>query len=109
MIVVMKRGVILEKGTHEELIARRGDYYGLVKTQNVKQDIKDKTSANDTDDADSIEDILEGANVSSNKMIYSIWDDDKEASQLLLSRTKTAKSISSVIASNIEEYEEMKY
>ncbi|KAK9313990.1 hypothetical protein V1524DRAFT_409209 [Lipomyces starkeyi] len=113
MIVVMKRGVILEKGTHEELIARRGDYYELVKAQ----DIKDKTPANDTDEADSIEDILDekaileahGRKCQLEEDDCSIWDDDKEASRLLLSRTKTAKSISSVVASNIEEYEEMKY
>ncbi|KAK9328060.1 P-loop containing nucleoside triphosphate hydrolase protein [Lipomyces starkeyi] len=117
MIVVMKRGVILEKGTHEELIARRGDYYELVKAQNVEQDIKDKTPANDTDRADSIEDILDekaileahGRECQLEEEDCSIWDDDKEASRLLLSRTKTAKSISSVIASNIEEYEEIKY
>ena len=32
-IVVLKEGVITERGTHESLIAARGDYYHLVKNQ----------------------------------------------------------------------------
>ena len=33
LIVVMKSGHIVEIGTHEELVAKRGDYYTLVKNQ----------------------------------------------------------------------------
>lgn len=32
-IVVLDRGTIVEKGTHQELIALRGSYYGLVQSQ----------------------------------------------------------------------------
>lgn len=32
-IVVMKQGMVVEKGTHAELIALRGDYFSLVKNQ----------------------------------------------------------------------------
>lgn len=32
-IIVLHKGVITERGTHEELTAKRGDYYNLVKNQ----------------------------------------------------------------------------
>lgn len=32
-IVVLKEGVVVEQGTHEELLERRGEYYSLYKTQ----------------------------------------------------------------------------
>ncbi|KAK9246157.1 P-loop containing nucleoside triphosphate hydrolase protein [Lipomyces tetrasporus] len=35
-IVVMRRGEIMEQGTHDELIAKQGDYYGLVKAQTIE-------------------------------------------------------------------------
>ncbi|KAK9349188.1 P-loop containing nucleoside triphosphate hydrolase protein [Lipomyces starkeyi] len=35
-IVVMRRGEIMEQGTHDELIAKRGEYYELVKAQTIE-------------------------------------------------------------------------
>ncbi len=32
-IVVLNEGKIVELGTHEELIGKRGNYYGLIKNQ----------------------------------------------------------------------------
>jgi ATP-binding cassette subfamily B protein len=32
-IVVLEKGKIIEKGTHTELVAKRGNYYELVKNQ----------------------------------------------------------------------------
>ena len=32
-IVVLEKGKIIEKGTHKELVANRGNYYELVKNQ----------------------------------------------------------------------------
>jgi ATP-binding cassette subfamily B (MDR/TAP) protein 1 len=34
-IVVMSKGVIVEQGTHDELMSKRGEYYGLVQAQQI--------------------------------------------------------------------------
>ncbi|KAK9332421.1 P-loop containing nucleoside triphosphate hydrolase protein [Lipomyces starkeyi] len=38
MIVVMKRGEIIETGTHNELIAKKSDYYDLVQSQKIEKE-----------------------------------------------------------------------
>ncbi|KAK9342519.1 P-loop containing nucleoside triphosphate hydrolase protein [Lipomyces starkeyi] len=120
MIIVMKRGVILEKGNHDELIAMRGEYYGLVRAQDVEHELElhlENAELIEGAEVDSVEEMLdEKAAIGAYEREYqfeeeagSSSDGDKETSQLLLSRTKTAKSISSVIASNIVDPEEKKY
>uniref|UniRef100_A0A914CAD8 ABC-type xenobiotic transporter n=1 Tax=Acrobeloides nanus TaxID=290746 RepID=A0A914CAD8_9BILA len=37
-IAVIKNGVVIEKGTHEELIKRRGVYFALTEKQNMKKE-----------------------------------------------------------------------
>ncbi|KAK9321885.1 P-loop containing nucleoside triphosphate hydrolase protein [Lipomyces orientalis] len=120
MIVVMKRGVVLEQGTHEELIAMRGEYYALVRAQNVEHELEERLESAEVIEGfevDSVEEMLdEKAAMDAyererqfDQEAGASSDDDKETTQLLLSRTKTAKSISSVVASNIVEPEEKKY
>ncbi|KAG9289947.1 hypothetical protein G9A89_010253 [Geosiphon pyriformis] len=53
-IVVMSNGEILEIGRHDELIAKEGIYYGLVKAQELKTK-EDAEKANESDDEDLIE------------------------------------------------------
>ncbi|KAK9458300.1 P-loop containing nucleoside triphosphate hydrolase protein [Dipodascopsis uninucleata] len=128
-IVVMKHGVILEQGTHDELIAKKGDYYDLVKSQNVTAEISDTANYGVPEviegiEVDSVEEILDekaaveayerertfdddqAEGVSSG---LSSDDDEKETSRLILSKTKTARSISSVVASNFVEPEERRF
>ncbi|KAK9316063.1 P-loop containing nucleoside triphosphate hydrolase protein [Lipomyces starkeyi] len=38
MIVVMKRGEIIETGTHNELLAKKSDYYDLVQSQKIEKE-----------------------------------------------------------------------
>ncbi|KAK9454006.1 P-loop containing nucleoside triphosphate hydrolase protein [Dipodascopsis uninucleata] len=49
IIVVMRRGEIIEQGSHSELLALRGEYYSLVKAQEItknEEEIKSKLSSN---------------------------------------------------------------
>ncbi|KAK9331460.1 P-loop containing nucleoside triphosphate hydrolase protein [Lipomyces starkeyi] len=120
MIVVMKSGVVLEKGSHEELIAKRGEYYSLVMAQNVEQEVEERledAQVVEGVEADSVEEMLDekaALDAYERERQFeeeggSSSDDEKETTRLLLSRTKTARSISSVIASNIVDPEEKKY
>ncbi|KAH9524932.1 ATP-dependent translocase ABCB1 [Bulinus truncatus] len=45
VIVVLDKGSVAEKGTHDELMARKGHYYNLVSTQNIRPTVK-ATEAN---------------------------------------------------------------
>ncbi|CAG8757093.1 7511_t:CDS:2, partial [Acaulospora morrowiae] len=54
-IVVMSKGEILEVGRHEELISKRGVYFGLVQAQELKV----STKASTTKSIKSIEEIIE--------------------------------------------------
>ncbi|KAK9367914.1 P-loop containing nucleoside triphosphate hydrolase protein [Lipomyces kononenkoae] len=118
MIVVMKSGAIIENGTHAELIASRGHYYELVQTQNLEQHIIDETEIllDDTLEVDTVANSLDEKAVvldAQDSECWSkedgVWDSDKEASQMLLSRSNTAKSISSFLVSQLEEVRERKY
>src|SRR4051794_21655950 len=44
-IVVMNNGVIVETGTHDELMSKKGNYFKLVETQKIQQTKKAKESA----------------------------------------------------------------
>ncbi|KAK9458193.1 P-loop containing nucleoside triphosphate hydrolase protein [Dipodascopsis uninucleata] len=47
-IVVMMKGKIVEQGTHDDLISRKGEYYGLVTSQRIdKQDNAQQASTGD--------------------------------------------------------------
>ncbi|KAG6122081.1 hypothetical protein E4U14_000094 [Claviceps sp. LM454 group G7] len=50
-IVVMKKGKIIEQGTHESLIVSDGAYAQLVKVQNLKLRLSDEDSESEEDDA----------------------------------------------------------
>ncbi|KAJ8098232.1 P-loop containing nucleoside triphosphate hydrolase protein [Lipomyces tetrasporus] len=99
MIVVMSKGKILETGNHSQLIAKQGEYYELVKAQQIEA-LKEKQ---DEDDADSdetefdAESDLESEGASSSSYESSSYYKENEKSALTLSRTKTGRSVSSIV------------
>ncbi|KAK9326219.1 P-loop containing nucleoside triphosphate hydrolase protein [Lipomyces orientalis] len=88
LIVVMRTGAILEQGTHEELIAKKGEYFGLVQAQSIEA-LKDVSSESE-DSGDSEEVLDEKAGIELAK--YST-----------LTKTRTGKSVSSAIFHKEEE------
>ncbi|KAL2164185.1 hypothetical protein VTH06DRAFT_3399 [Thermothelomyces fergusii] len=51
-IVVMSQGRIVEQGTHDELLRKRGAYYNLVRAQAIKSANETATDAGDEEDED---------------------------------------------------------
>ncbi|KAK7207986.1 P-loop containing nucleoside triphosphate hydrolase protein [Myxozyma melibiosi] len=107
-IVVMRSGVILEMGTHNELLAKQGSYYELVETQKIHQqkeeliaELQSHTHGTSSTEgsSDSISSVDEKASYDAeNEKVAS------ETEQLLgLHKTKTGKSMSSVAIGELEE------
>ncbi|KAK9477925.1 P-loop containing nucleoside triphosphate hydrolase protein [Lipomyces japonicus] len=57
-IVVMKRGEILEQGTHDELIAKKSEYFELVKAQTIKSELEQRVEASEPKTLDLYEEAL---------------------------------------------------
>ncbi|KAK9470648.1 P-loop containing nucleoside triphosphate hydrolase protein [Dipodascopsis tothii] len=56
-IVVMRRGAILEQGTHNDLLAARGEYYDLVKAQSMQTAVEQQKAAIKSDAGNPEEDL----------------------------------------------------
>ncbi|KAK9313930.1 P-loop containing nucleoside triphosphate hydrolase protein [Lipomyces starkeyi] len=98
LIVVMKKGIIMEMGTHNELLQKQGEYYDLVEAQTIEKQ-KNDLAANVQEEDDADNDLDEKAEF-------------EEDSVLGLVRTKTTTSISSLVVANApveEEIDESKY
>ncbi|KAK9369836.1 P-loop containing nucleoside triphosphate hydrolase protein [Lipomyces kononenkoae] len=102
-IVVMRKGTILETGTHNELLAKRGEYYGLVEAQRIhkqKEEIIEAmqkshaaSSSSSSSDSDSMSSILD-EKASLQKSSDTSYEKDTDA-LLDLAKTKTGKSVAS--------------
>ncbi|KAK9449010.1 P-loop containing nucleoside triphosphate hydrolase protein [Limtongia smithiae] len=84
MIVVMKKGVILEMGTHNELLAKKGEYFELIEAQKIDQEKEAFSEKIKTEETQDLEIELE------------------EDGLLGLTKTKTTKSVSSMAIARLE-------
>ncbi|KAK9455642.1 P-loop containing nucleoside triphosphate hydrolase protein [Dipodascopsis uninucleata] len=88
-IVVMRKGQIVEMGTHSELLAKKGNYYELVQAQDVKVDKKSSAQ----NDSEKYEDKSE----------KELEEDEIHG----LSKSNSGQSVSSMIIKSHEEPEEV--
>ncbi|KAK7206666.1 P-loop containing nucleoside triphosphate hydrolase protein [Myxozyma melibiosi] len=65
LIVVMRTGVILEQGTHNELIEKKGEYFGLVEAQSIAGVAESFVATPDADDGEAQLDEKAGIEMSS--------------------------------------------
>ncbi|RMZ86376.1 hypothetical protein DV736_g6397, partial [Chaetothyriales sp. CBS 134916] len=88
-IVVMQQGKIVEQGTHDQLLERRGAYYNLVSAQRIDQEDEAK-AAKDTNDSD--DELVRLQSSASGRSGSAVDPEDK---RLALGRTRSTKSVSS--------------
>ncbi|KAK9449525.1 P-loop containing nucleoside triphosphate hydrolase protein [Limtongia smithiae] len=101
-IVVMRRGQILESGSHNELLAKKGEYFQLVDAQKIHQQKAELIAELQSH----VHEVVESSSSASGSLEISSIDEDEKALDdsasedksetdklLSLQRTKTAKSL----------------
>ncbi|KAF5006055.1 hypothetical protein FDECE_7537 [Fusarium decemcellulare] len=104
-IVVMSEGRIVEQGTHNNLLEKKGAYYNLVSAQNIAA--ADELTAEEQEAIDAEEETLI-RKMTSEKQGGIIADPDDDIAAKL-NRTTTTKSASSVALQGRKAEEEHKY
>jgi ATP-binding cassette subfamily B (MDR/TAP) protein 1 len=103
-IVVMKQGRIVEQGTHDVLLERKGAYFNLVSAQRIGKE-REENEAEDEKDG-----VGEGLTyVQSNRTGSHNIPFDPDDEKLALGKTTTTKSISSNILADQEEQKGPQY
>ncbi|KAK9462431.1 P-loop containing nucleoside triphosphate hydrolase protein [Lipomyces oligophaga] len=93
LIVVMRRGTIIERGTHNELLAKQGEYYELVQAQQIEKEKKAALGQDSSSEADS--DSIDEKAVSS----------DSEDSLTKIKTKVTVKGVSDDSSEDIDDLE----
>lgn len=98
-IVVMSQGRIIEQGTHDDLVEKKGAYHNLVTAQNIAA-VQDVTRQ-EMDLVDEHEDV------SIKKQLRTVDSDDLEQNRL--KRASTVKSLSSIVLGGRTTEEDARY
>lgn len=91
-IVVMSRGRIIEQGTHDQLLEKRGGYFNLVEAQRISN--KEEENVEVSASQEELEKSLSKTSTRKN-VGYQVDPDDVNLSDKL-NRTATGKSLSSI-------------
>lgn len=105
-IVVMTEGSIVEQGTHDELLEKRGAYYKLVSAQNIAA--VDELTAAEQEALDAGDDEIV-RQASHNKAEAGYIEDPDDNIRAKLNRTNTQGSASSKALQSRKAEEEQKY
>ncbi|KAI0190211.1 ABC multidrug transporter Mdr1 [Xylaria flabelliformis] len=104
-IVVMSQGAIIEQGTHDDLLQKKGAYYNLVTAQNIAA-VQAPADA-DEDEEDDDAKLIRRISTHGSGAGYSEDPDDNIAAKL--KRSSTQASVSSRVLKNRKPEEEIKY
>ncbi|KAI0527901.1 ABC transporter [Xylaria bambusicola] len=96
-IVVMSKGAIIESGTHDDLLQKKGAYYNLVTAQNIAA-VQKKESEEDDDQEDEDEQLIRRMSTNRSGAAYS--DDPNDNIAAKLKRSSTQHSVSSRVLKN---------
>lgn len=104
-IVVMSEGRIIEQGTHNELVEKRGAYFSLVSAQNIAA--AEELTADEQEALDKEQDELIRAKSATNEDGFVADPDDDIGAKL--GRSPTQKSASSLALQKRKQEEKSKY
>ncbi|KAF1983472.1 P-loop containing nucleoside triphosphate hydrolase protein [Aulographum hederae CBS 113979] len=99
-IVVMQQGRIVEQGTHDALLERRGAYYNLVEAQRI--------AAKQNDQID-VEDTMDLKRLPTEKDVQEYEEDPDDTDPNRLGRLATGKSVSKAVLDGRPEEQEANY
>ncbi|EOO02730.1 putative leptomycin b resistance protein pmd1 protein [Phaeoacremonium minimum UCRPA7] len=107
-IVVMSQGRIVEQGTHNQLLEKRGAYYNLVTAQNIAAD--NEMTAEEEEAIDEEEEKLIRKKTSNKETnVEGFAEDPDDNIRDRLNRTETTKSLSSVALQGKKAEDEKQY
>ncbi|KAK4456597.1 P-loop containing nucleoside triphosphate hydrolase protein [Cladorrhinum samala] len=108
-IVVMTKGKIVEQGTHDQLLEKRGAYYNLVTAQAIAA-VKEMTAEEEEAlDAEEEKALIRKATASGEKANDAVPEDPDDDIQAKLARSQSTKSASSMALANRKKDAPKKY
>ncbi|GAP87440.1 putative ABC multidrug transporter mdr1 [Rosellinia necatrix] len=106
-IVVMSQGAIIEQGSHDDLLQKKGAYYNLVTAQNIAAVQAPKDQEGEEEEEDDDAQLIRRMSSVRSGVAYSADPDDNIAAKL--KRSSTQASVSSRVLRARKAEEEIRY